>query len=233
MRTFVMSDVHGEYQKYLQMLELIQFSENDELHIIGDVLDRGPNPIALLLDIMNRTNVILLAGNHEYMALSCMELLFRELTDELLDSLDMNMLMMISEWQRNGGDTTIKELKETDPSVRADIFDYLSGLELYEEIDIGNKRYILVHGGFSDFRAERPLWDYSADELLWTRPDYSRTYFKDRYIISGHTTTRTIPDNHGRDLIYRNSNHIVIDCGCTFGGKLSCLCLEDNKEYYI
>ena len=233
MRTFVMSDVHGEYQKYLQMLELIQFSENDELHIIGDVLDRGPHPIALLLDIMNRPNVILLAGNHEYMALSCMELLFRKLTDEFLDSLDMNKLMMISEWQRNGGDTTIKEVKETDPSVRADIFDYLSGLELYEEIDIGNKRYILVHGGFSNFRKDRPLWDYSADELLWTRPDYSRTYFKDRYIISGHTPTRFIAGNHRNDLIYRCSNNIAIDGGCTFGGRLACMCLESNEEVYI
>ena len=75
--------------------------------------------------------------------------------------------------------------------------------------------------------------DKYEEGRAWCQLSYESGVMKDRYIISGHTPTRTIPDNHGRDLLYRNSNHIVIDCGCTFGGKLSCLCLEDNKEYYI
>lgn len=51
--TYVMSDIHGEYKKYLQMLELIRFSDEDELFVLGDVVDGsiGIPP----LDILERT----------------------------------------------------------------------------------------------------------------------------------------------------------------------------------
>lgn len=52
--TYVMSDIHGEYEKYLQMLQLIKFSDEDELFVLGDVLDRGPEPIKLIMDMMSR-----------------------------------------------------------------------------------------------------------------------------------------------------------------------------------
>ena len=50
--TYVMSDIHGEYEKYLEMLKLIRFSDEDELFVLGDVLDRGPEPIKLIMDMM-------------------------------------------------------------------------------------------------------------------------------------------------------------------------------------
>ena len=37
-----MSDIHGEYDKYLAMLEQIDLSEDDTLYVLGDVVDRGP-----------------------------------------------------------------------------------------------------------------------------------------------------------------------------------------------
>ena len=49
--TYVMSDLHGEYQKYLQMLELISPGNEDVIYILGDIVDRGEEPINLLLDI--------------------------------------------------------------------------------------------------------------------------------------------------------------------------------------
>jgi serine/threonine protein phosphatase 1 len=228
-----MSDIHGEYDRFLEMMKLIDLKNSDDLYIIGDVLDRGPHPVRLLLDIMQRPNVCLLAGNHEYMAATCMNILFRELTDDFLDSLDAGKIAMISEWQLNGGDTTIKELKEADPETRSLIFDYLADLELYEELTVNSRQYVLVHGGFAGFDPVRPLWDYSADELVWTRPDYSRAYFKDRYVISGHTPTQLISENPLKGSIFRNCNHIAIDCGCTFGGRLACLCLDNEAEFYV
>ena len=36
-----MSDIHGELDKFEQMLELIRFSDEDHLYILGDVIDRG------------------------------------------------------------------------------------------------------------------------------------------------------------------------------------------------
>ena len=59
-----MSDLHGCYDKYMQMLEKIKFSSNDTLYILGDIIDREDNGIKILLDIMKRSNVIPLLGNH-------------------------------------------------------------------------------------------------------------------------------------------------------------------------
>ena len=59
---YVMSDIHGEYDKYRRMLEKIRFSDNDILYILGDVVDRGPEPVKILLDMMKRPNVVPLLG---------------------------------------------------------------------------------------------------------------------------------------------------------------------------
>ena len=36
---YVMSDIHGQYDKYLAMMDKIRFSDDDHLYIIGDVID--------------------------------------------------------------------------------------------------------------------------------------------------------------------------------------------------
>ena len=63
--TYVMSDIHGCYEKYRSMLETIEFAGDDTLYVLGDVLDRGPDGFKILLDMAARPNVIGLLGNHE------------------------------------------------------------------------------------------------------------------------------------------------------------------------
>lgn len=48
---YVMSDLHGCYEKYVQMLKIIEFNSDDFLYIVGDVIDRGEDGIKILLDI--------------------------------------------------------------------------------------------------------------------------------------------------------------------------------------
>ena len=55
---YCMSDIHGEYDRYMAMLDLIQFSEQDTLYILGDVIDRKPDGIEILQDIMNTDEII-------------------------------------------------------------------------------------------------------------------------------------------------------------------------------
>ena len=80
--TYVISDIHGNYNAYMDMLKKIQFDDDDILYILGDILDRGPNPIQVILDVMKRPNVEMLAGNHCVMALECLSFLRREITLE-------------------------------------------------------------------------------------------------------------------------------------------------------
>ncbi len=61
---YAMSDLHGEYQKYLAMLEKIKFNQEDTLYLLGDLVDRGPEPVKILQDIMQRHNWYPLLGIH-------------------------------------------------------------------------------------------------------------------------------------------------------------------------
>ena len=49
---YIVSDIHGCYDQYQMLLEKIQFSEEDELYVLGDVVDRGPEPSRKLLHHM-------------------------------------------------------------------------------------------------------------------------------------------------------------------------------------
>lgn len=70
---YVMSDIHGNKEKYFKMLEKINLTDDDTLIILGDVLDRGPNSLVILDDIMSRKNVEFLLGNHEYALLTIID----------------------------------------------------------------------------------------------------------------------------------------------------------------
>ena len=65
---YCISDIHGEYDKYISLLEKIGFCEGDNLYILGDVVDRGPMPVAVLRDMARRKNVYPIVGNHDLMA---------------------------------------------------------------------------------------------------------------------------------------------------------------------
>ncbi len=86
---YVISDIHGCYEEFMELLEKISFSEQDELFVLGDVLDRGPEPIKTMQEIMGRKNVTFLLGNHEYM----FALMLQLLDDEDMDFEEKNNLL--------------------------------------------------------------------------------------------------------------------------------------------
>lgn len=73
MSTYVISDIHGQYNSYKKMLEKIKFSSKDFLYVLGDCIDRGPDGINVIKDIMKRDNAELILGNHEVMLLNSIE----------------------------------------------------------------------------------------------------------------------------------------------------------------
>lgn len=227
--TYTMSDIHGMYDKYIKMLGLIGFSDDDELYIIGDVVDRGEKPAEVLLDMMTRPNVYPIIGNHELMAMSVLDVLFNGIGSFSPPDIER----MLGNWLMNGGGFTLESLSKCSDIERLDILDYLSEFTGYEAVDIGEKSFIMVHSGFGNFSPERKLTDYSLEELVWNRPDPSVRYFPDEsvYVISGHTPTFTLC---GESRIIHGNGNIMIDCGACFGGgKLACLCLDTMEEYYV
>lgn len=231
---YVMSDLHGEYEKYLMMLEKIHFKEEDTLFILGDVLDRGKKPMAILKDMMSRANVYPILGNHESMALPLLKLLSTEITEKNLEeNLNEQLILAIMEWQMNGGQTTIDDFQSLSQEERLDILDYLQEFSLYEVIDVQEKSFILVHAGLGNFSKHKKLSEYPLADLIWTRPNHQKVHFDDENIdvICGHTPTQSLTQ---KAEIYHVNHHIYIDCGaCFHGGKLACLCLDTMKEFYV
>ena len=114
MSTYVMSDLHGNYEAYLRMLEKIEFQDSYMLYILGDILDRGPNPIKIIVDLMERPNVEVIAGNHCVMACECFSFLLKEITEESVAMMDESTIGKLLSWQQNGANTTIREIRKYD-----------------------------------------------------------------------------------------------------------------------
>ena len=222
MATYVMSDIHGQYDMFMELLDIIEFNENDMLYVLGDVVDRGPNPIKTLKKLMEMPNVICLVGNHELMAIECFDFLMKEITDISIAEIDDKMLENLITWDYNGSQPTIEEFRELNDDERQGIIDYIKDFRIYEEVTVNNKDYLLVHAGLGNYSPEKEIEDYSLHELLWMRPDYNIKHSDDTYIVTGHTPTQVIDDNTNPGFIYRNNNNIVIDF-CTrrkIGGAL-------------
>lgn len=231
---YVMSDIHGEYEKYRKMLDLIHFSDEDILFVLGDIVDRGKHPVAVLRDMMQRTNIFPVSGNHDFLACYLLQKLNVDITEETCDNtLTEEDIQDILAWIEEGGDTTVADFQKLTVPERQDILDYLAEFPLYETIDVGEKTFIMVHAGLGNFRKEKKLHEYSAEELLMTRDDPDKSLFDDQhiYLITGHTPTPLI---HGKAEIYQHENHICIDCGaCYPDGRLACLCLDTMQAFYI
>lgn len=231
---YAMSDIHGEYDKYLKMLDKIRFGEEDTLYILGDVVDRGDQPARILQNMAMRENVFPIMGNHEAVAMEMMKRLLVEITEENAEShIDAELMSRLMDWQMDGGSATMKDFRRLTPDERADLMDYMSDFSLYETVDAGERTFVLVHAGLHNFSPSRPLRSYRADELLFERHDYGRRYFDDPsiYIVTGHTPTLALT---GKAEIYHANNNILIDCGAAFpGGRLACLCLDTMEEFYV
>jgi serine/threonine protein phosphatase 1 len=232
--TYVISDIHGEYEKFENLLKKICLKDEDTLYILGDILDRGPHPIKTLLKIMEMPNVICIVGNHELMAIDCLKFLIREITDQSIDSLDTEMLDNLVTWQYNGSKSTIDEFRALSPERRQDVVDFLGEFLIYEEVKVGGKDFLLVHAGLGNFSPEKEMEDYSLHDLIWERADYGIKYFEDKYVVSGHTPTQLIEENPRPGYIYKANNHIAIDCGAHHpNGRLAAICLDTMEEFYV
>ena len=232
---YIISDIHGCYDEYMELLKKINLKDSDELYILGDVVDRGPAPIKVLQDMMMRVNVFPIIGNHDLIALLMLKKLNVEITDENVESyLTDDDLKEYMQWLKEGGATTVEGFLKLDEDEKQDIIEYLEEFSAYHEINIDGKRYVLVHASLNNFEEDKELDDYMLHDLLFCRMDYSKRYFSDEntYIITGHTPTAFMREDK-KPLIYEGNGHIAIDCGCVFGGKLAAYCLDNGEVYYV
>lgn len=218
---YVMSDLHGEYDKFIEMLKLIDLKSTDKLYILGDVIDRGPKSLEIIDYIRKVDNIKLLMGNHESF---CLQVLLKNNYFDI--------------WFNAGGETTYNQLKERDSEYICEFIKFISVLPKYLIID----NYILVHAGVEipeDFDSSvEVLMDLQdEDMLLWDREFITSDKTINGYtVVCGHTPTMMFSDKSKKASITHLNGKILIDCGAHFSqnrGRLGCLRLDDMKEFYI
>lgn len=224
MSKYVMSDLHGCYDTFTEILKLINFSKEDELYIIGDIFDRGPEPLKIFDYIIENKNIHLMKGNHEYMYQGFYE----------TGSPDL--------WFLNGGKVTYDEIMRRGASFNDKLYEYIKNLPIYEIVD----NNILVHAEvfFPDNYEKLSVRDILSiqveEAVLWGRHNIGKEKKLGKYnIICGHTPVQAIQSFQTKEdiKILKRNGTFYIDCGCVYGeeagGKLAALRLDDYKEYYV
>ncbi len=233
MATYVMSDIHGQYDRFMDILKKIDLKDEDTLYVLGDVLDRGPHPIKVLLKLMEMPNAICITGNHEYMAVECLSFLLTEVTDRALDELDVKTLGNLVTWQYNGAKSTIDEFRELSREMQEEVIEFIKDFSIYEEVNVNGQDYLMVHAGLGNFEPSKDIEDYALKDIIWERAEYEKKYYDDKIVITGHTPTQMIEGNPNPGYIYKKNNHMAIDCGAYLDdGRLAAVCLETGEEFY-
>ena len=202
MRKFAISDIHGCNRTFNALLKKIGLTRDDELYLLGDYIDRGPDSKGVLDTIFRLQNdryfVKCLKGNHE-------EGILKSRTDR------DQMLSWHMYW---GGEQTLQSYAaESLIDIPRKYWNFLENLPLYFEVD----EYILLHAGLN-FDIENPLEDKHS--MLWVRdwyPTIEYGWLKNRIVIHGHTPVRKTYIEACADQI-DDVQALNIDNGCFYVG---------------
>ena len=265
MSTYVISDIHGCYNEFLNMLDKISFSNDDYLIIAGDYIDRGKQSYEMLRWIEHcPDNIRLLRGNHEEEFVAYIDFMFQidqkwELGSDLVSNEDAAALYdSVKYYLKNMKPSaimyfdaygTIDHLLKYSSVTLSDLKSWVKiirKMPYYCEINIGKKKCIVVHAGFTE-RLENiiPLFSSLEQFYLYARAESCQLGgIQHGMVIAGHT-----PTIHKEGFAYNKGNvfryydkikdciFYDIDCGCVFRGqvsdaKLACIRLEDEKIFY-
>ncbi|WP_010497731.1 metallophosphoesterase family protein [Paenibacillus elgii] len=233
-RTLVISDIHGCYDEFVDLLSVVKYEPtDDELILLGDYCDRGfksKEVIELILNLHKESNAIALRGNHDQMFL-----------DALNGGDDYIFL-------HNGGVNTIEsycglnwfenyqgfdfnrylEAKKFILKHYKHHIEFLNSLPFYHETE----EFIFTHAGLNPFYEN---WkEQPNDNFLWIRDIFINNLTQvDKTVIFGHTPTINIQDEDCG--IWFGGDKIGIDGGCCFGFQMNCLeiCEEGYKTHYV
>lgn len=210
MSQYAIGDIHGCSKTFNELLNKIGLIEGDELYLLGDYIDRGPDSKGVIDTIFELREkgfkVICLRGNHESMLLGALK--YREGKNDFM---------------RNGGQQTLQSFDTVRPiDLPKEYIDFFESLPFYHEVG----DYILVHAGLNFLEAD-PLTD--TESMMWMRNWYRWIDYKwlgDRIILHGHTPISLLEMIDQCENITTNQ-YVNLDGGCY---KNRYLCAFDMTE---
>ena len=250
MASYVMSDIHGNLNALESIFQQINFTLDDNLYILGDVIDRQNHGIYILQNLMRMRNVHMILGNHEYMMLQAIDPTFDNPVWEAMDEYakKKSWYDMITIWYENGGLETHKNFIMLNVYEQKFIIEFLKHLPTERLIIVNEQKFILCHACPS-FAYDQAIdifphlgYKSKIDFAVWDRKIiYNFAVSKSDIItVAGHTPTPSIIplENNERAQVYHNGNLYIMDCGAAYDKKqedpfrLACIRLDDMQTFY-
>ena len=229
--TYLISNLFGQYEAFIKLMDKINLKGTDNLYLMGDVADKGPEPIKLIQDLACRPNLYPILGNHDFFAYKMLSKFIDMPADgDVMKYLSPAEEQMFDEWMSMGGNVTLKQFLALDEFDREDIIDYLSEFSLYEEVTVDGVDYVMVHAGIDNFSPDKDMEDYSFTELIFHPADYSKVYFPDKVLVTAHTPVSELGHSE-KSLFYKSNGHLCINL--IPDNKIAAIRLNDGKEYTI
>lgn len=213
-RRILIGDVHGHYEGLIALLEAIAPTQQDQLYLLGDLIDRGPRS-ADVVELARQNHLQCLLGNHE-------QLLLQSFPDDGYYS------PALQTWLYSGGNATVASYPDWD--LLQEHIQWFRTLPLYR--DLGD--VWLVHAGL---HPSLSLEQQSPQDMCWIRDEFhgmARPYFPDKLIVTGHTITFTLPGVLPGELAQGNG-WLDIDTGAYHprSGWLTALDIDHWKVYQV
>lgn len=222
MNLFIVSDIHGMYPQFKQMLE--HWDKESQLVILGDMIDRGKFSYEVVQEIMQLQvtypeKVVVLKGNHEDMLMYVLDGKMKDPTPFLENGGKEFLQSFIA----NSDELTTEQCIELLKTNFEQEMDFLRNAKRFYQI--GN--LLITHAGFES--AKDNWQDTAPENFLWIREHYKKANTTGLINIFGHTPTRNL---HEVDAIWHSScgTYINIDGGCAYGGQLNGLHIREDGE---
>ncbi|MGN0813785.1 MAG: metallophosphoesterase [Candidatus Coproplasma sp.] len=222
---YVCSDIHGEYEKFLRLLEKIRFKDSDEMIVCGDVIDKGDGSVRLLKLISGCDNFTFIMGNHEY------------------DFLKYYRSLMMNESSDYG--KVLKKLQSYFPVdghlLDWDIMDWLER----QPFSLERENFICVHSGIPVLpdNTLMSVEKATAEQLVYDRRFKQPSVLPEteKCIFFGHTPSNYLTEKHKIITYPKVTNPVKIsdftkihlDIGTWLGGGVGCFCVDTLEEYYV
>lgn len=233
MAVWVISDIHGHLDVWKKVKKIID--PKDVVYVLGDCVDRGPQPWTTFKEIYEDPQAIVFKGNHEDM-----------LVDAATDYLKGDERWEQRSWSlsaHNGGMNTMIEW-EADP-YREQWLAKLKKLPIWDTYDTNDRTYILSHAGFTPWNNKhKDVIELPSDEdLMWNRDHWleepeDTEIDTDVIIVHGHTPIPYVAMDLNMEwekgaLWYDNDRKVCIDSGGFFTGEWILLNLDTLEERII
>ena len=240
---YVISDIHGNLKLFNEILGKIGLKDSDELYVLGDMIDRHPHGIEIMMILMNMPNARVVLGNHEWMMMRALGFPRKEDTSYRA----YKKLEYRSIWFYNGAKRTYQAWNRLSAGKQGQIKAWLQNLPLEYDVETEKGKFKLVHA------APVCLYDkYHTDQAdaleyaVWDRDTLK--YLPDvdgRTILFGHTITGDFIDDFMECSVAAfggdsgRSFWIGIDCGAGlpddepgYCGRLACVNLDTLDAKY-